>query len=148
MASGVSCAPCPRFKSMLGRRYPFDPPLTLTGAKQAKSVAKELWDGATVASRLGQRPEVCHDLATVFWDTYFFSIFFSYLFHFFTSEVDQELFAKYGDFSVVVSSPFIRCWIDTQRWVFWGGTKSQKEWWIYIGFTGVYHKFWQFSVGK
>ena len=54
---------------MLGRRYPFDPPLTLTGAKQAKSVAKELWDGATVASRLGQRPEVCHDLATVFWDT-------------------------------------------------------------------------------
>ena len=36
---------------------------------------------------------------------------------------------------------------DTQRWVFWG-TKSQKEWWIYIGFTGVYHKFWQFSVGK
>ncbi|CAL1163973.1 unnamed protein product, partial [Cladocopium goreaui] len=45
---------------MLGRRYPFDPPLTLTGAKQAKSVAK-------------------------------------------------ELFAKYGDFSVVVSSPFIRC---------------------------------------
>lgn len=48
------------FKSMLGRRYPFDPPLTLTGAKQAKSVAK-------------------------------------------------ELFAKYGDFSVVVSSPFIRC---------------------------------------
>jgi len=62
--------------------------------------------------------------------------------------VDQELFAKYGDFSAVVSSPFIRCWIDTQRWVFWGGTKSQKEWWIYIGFTGVYHKFWQFSVGK
>jgi len=48
------------FKSMLGRRYPFDPPLTMTGAKQAKSVAK-------------------------------------------------ELFAKYGDFSVVVSSPFIRC---------------------------------------
>lgn len=58
----------------------------------------------------------------------FFLLFFSYLFHFFTSEVDQELFAKYGDFSVVVSSPFIRCWIDTQRLVFWGGTKSQKEW--------------------
>ena len=30
-----------RFKSMLGRRYPFDPPLTLAGAKQAKSVAKD-----------------------------------------------------------------------------------------------------------
>ncbi|CAK9000156.1 unnamed protein product [Durusdinium trenchii] len=45
---------------MLGRRYPFDPPLTLTGTKQARGVAK-------------------------------------------------ELFAKYGDFSMVVSSPFIRC---------------------------------------
>ena len=30
------------FKSMLGRRYPFDPPLTLAGAKQAKSVGKEI----------------------------------------------------------------------------------------------------------
>ncbi|CAJ1354279.1 unnamed protein product [Effrenium voratum] len=49
------------FRSMLGRRYPFDPPLTMAGTKQARSAAK-------------------------------------------------ELFAKYnGDFSLVVSSPFIRC---------------------------------------
>ena len=64
---------------MLGRRYPFDPPLTLTGAKQAKSVAKELWDGATVASRLGQRPEVWHDLATVFWVGMIWPLYFGTL---------------------------------------------------------------------
>jgi len=49
------------FRSMLGKRYPFDPPLTLAGQKQAKAVGK-------------------------------------------------ELFSMYnGDFSMVVSSPFIRC---------------------------------------
>ncbi|CAE7576390.1 unnamed protein product [Symbiodinium pilosum] len=35
-------APKTWFKSMLGKRYPFDPPLTMTGSKQAKTVAKEL----------------------------------------------------------------------------------------------------------
>jgi len=54
-------APKTWFRSMLGKRYPFDPPLTLAGTKQAKTLGK-------------------------------------------------ELLARYnGEFSMVISSPFIRC---------------------------------------